>query len=164
MKLKNILQIYCVLFSFDFYYNRGWKRFEIPFFIDNSRDRGNRFAEISFRDGKVLISKQDVLQWLLSKQGKRNIKLKSVSLSKIQARRGCKEARLLWTKLCCFSYDFCFHPTGSQLEQKHLVLIKKSRVVHAAKNNFLIFSSSLLMREDLQGVKLISSPFEIHVV
>lgn len=47
---------------------------------------GNRFAEISFRDGKVLISKQDVLQWLLPSEGRRNIKLKSVSLSKIQAR------------------------------------------------------------------------------
>lgn len=164
MKLKNILQIYCVLFSYDFLLQSRMKKVRDFFFHHNCRDGEIDSPKSAFAMEKFLLVNKTSFNGF-SQRKKRNIKLKSVSLSKIQARGGCKEARLLWTKLCCFSYDFCFHPTGSQLEQKHLVLIKKSsRVVHAAKNNFLIFSSSLLMREDLQGVKLISSPFEIHVV
>lgn len=70
MKLKNILQIYCVLFSYDFLLQSRMKKVRDFFFHHNWW--GNRFAEISFRDEKVLISKQDVLQWLLPAREKKH--------------------------------------------------------------------------------------------
>lgn len=146
-----------------FYYNRGWKRFEITFFITTAEiGKSIRWNQLSRWKKFLLVNKTSFDGFSVWEKETSNWKASACLKSKRGG--GCKEARLLRRKLCCFSYDFCFHPTGSPLEHKHLVLIKKSRVVHAAKNNFLIFSSSLLMGEDLQGVKLISSPSDIHVV